>query len=342
MSIASTIQRRVVLRQATEDDYLLLGTAKDVLTQNSPPGRGVVDGNEIQVAVLGGSSNLAVQSRELGRLAESMARHGVSAAVPIGRLGTTIALSGLPVPSGDRIVVGVDDETLAPAVVDARGALLVSGPPGSGRTTALATIAASARRLPVRRQLVLFAPRRSTIAATGLFDTSFTTADDAARGARQLADAITAGSVPPGSLVVVVEMLAEFSGTSAEAELDRLVREALRADHFVVGESESSTWGQAYLLGAPFRAGRRGLLLVPGDMEGDTLLGTPLGRFRRSDLPPGRGYLVMAGRARRLQVAQPGGGWGELCPSTLWWWVRSFAVMGFCREWSRQFYEKEN
>jgi S-DNA-T family DNA segregation ATPase FtsK/SpoIIIE len=235
-----------------------------------------------------------------------MSRHGVSAAAPIGRLGTHIPLASLPVPQDGRRVVGVDDETLAPAVIEPRGALLVSGPPGSGRTTALATIAASARRLPRGRQLVLFAPRRSTIAATGLFDTTFTTADDAARGARQLTEAITLGSTPQGSLVVVVEMLAEFSGTSAEAELDRLVREALRADHFVIGESESSTWGQAYLLGAPFRAGRRGLLLVPGDMEGDTLLGTPLGRFRRSDLPPGRGYLVTAGRARRTQVAQPG------------------------------------
>ena len=68
----------------------------------------------------------------------------------------------------------------------------------------------------------------------------------------------------------------------------------------------SSTWSQAYTLASPMKAGRRGLLLVPGEMDGETLMGTSLGRLRRVDFPAGRGFLVVNGRATKLQVAQVG------------------------------------
>ena len=71
-----------------------------------------------------------------------------------------------------------------------------------------------------------------------------------------------------------------------------------------MGENESSTWSQAYQLAKPFKSGRRGLLLQPSDGDGDTLLGTPLGRVRQKDFPPGRGFLVASGRAVKVQVAQ--------------------------------------
>ena len=292
-----------MLRLATEDDYLLLGRPKDVLAPQSPPGRGVVNGKEVQVAVLGASPNLAVQARELAALADAMGRHGAAAAPTIGRLASDIPLSSLPDEGPDRVVIAVDDETLAPTAIDARGPLLLSGPPGSGRTTALSTIVTAVRGLPAARTIIHFAPRRSDI--RGTVDASYFGAGEVAQGARQWIAALDRGEVAAGALVVVLEALAEFTGTEAEVDLERLVKEALRADQLVIGEAESSTWSQAYLLAAPFKAGRRGLLLVPGELEGDSLLGTSLGRFRRADLPPGRGFLVERGKVRKVQVAQP-------------------------------------
>ena len=102
---------------------------------------------------------------------------------------------------------------------------------------------------------------------------------------------------------ILIEHLPEFTAGEAESALDRLVSAALREGCFVVGEGETSAWGQAYTLSRPFKAGRAGLLVTPGDMDGDSLLGTPLGRIRRADFPPGRGFLISAGRARKLQVA---------------------------------------
>ena len=53
----------------------------------------------------------------------------------------------------------------------------------------------------------------------------------------------------------------------------------------------------------PVKAGRRGLLMNPGDLEGDTLMSTPLGRIYNNKFIPGRGYIVGRGKAFKLQVA---------------------------------------
>ena len=62
-SLASAVQRRVVLRMAHADDYGFLGVAGDVLSMASPPGRGLLNGAEIQCAVLGGTCEVMAQSR---------------------------------------------------------------------------------------------------------------------------------------------------------------------------------------------------------------------------------------------------------------------------------------
>src|SRR5450830_1141683 len=305
MSVASTIQRRLVLRLASEDDYLLLNVDKDVLNAASPPGRGVLEGNEVQVAILGGDSNLAVQARKLTGLAESMVRNGVVRAPGVGRLPAQVELSGLPSSRNDQPVFGVDDETLLPAALEPRGTLLLTGPPGSGRKTALLAFAQAMRRARPAVRIVLMTPMRSPLIGLPVFDASFASPESIATAADQLSADIESGRVSAGGVVVLLEALADLTDTAAMLPVERLVKACVRGGQFVVGESESSAWGQAWVLAQPFKSGRRGLLLVPGDMDGDTLLGTSLGRFRRTDFPPGRGFLVSGGRARKVQVAVP-------------------------------------
>ncbi|WP_104191490.1 FtsK/SpoIIIE domain-containing protein [Cryobacterium sp. Y82] len=313
-SISSTVQKRLVLRQATEDDYMLLGVTKDVLSVTSPPGRGIIDGNEVQLAVLGASSNLAVQSREVQRLAASMRRQSPMEAPRIGRLPEHVALLSLPATDAQgRAVIGLADEDLGPIGVEQRGTFIISGPPGSGRTTALATLVSALGRSPQHPQIAMFAPRRTALsgASTGQVGTvnsgGFVLVTDAVdavvTAAAQLTARIEAGAFAAGQLAVVLESVTDFTGTDAEHPLTQLVKAAARADLFIVGEAESSTWSQAYTLAGPFKSGRRGLLLVPGEMDADMLLGTPLGRLKRSDFPPGRGFLIVNGRAMRLQAA---------------------------------------
>jgi hypothetical protein len=55
--------------------------------------------------------------------------------------------------------------------------------------------------------------------------------------------------------------------------------------------------GRAVSLAQPFKSGRRGLLLNPGDIEDDSLPSTSLGRVS-PDFTPGRGDIVGRGKVR--------------------------------------------
>ena len=300
-SLLASIQRRLVLRLSSEDDYLSMDVPKDVLGQASPPGRGLLGNLEVQLAVLGGNSNLAVQAREVHKLSEAMLRQGVEHAPQIERLPDQIDLDILPAGSPDLPVIGVDDETLQPAEILAKGPLLLAGPPGSGRTVALVTLAYALRRSNPGVELIYIGSRRSTAAALKLWDRSVVGAENVEETIDELVDYSTG---TPGKLAIFIEGLTDFTDTAAESGIERLVTASIKAEQWVVGESETSTWSSAWSLAQPFKSGRRGLLLNPGDIEGDSLLSTSLGRVS-TDFIPGRGYIVGRGKVRKLQVALP-------------------------------------
>src|SRR5690606_33076650 len=81
-----------------------------------------------------------------GRLAERLSANGVRACPPIGVLPLEVRRSALDASSTDSfLVAAIGDHDLAPRGFHlAAGHIVVAGPPRSGRTTALATIAQSA------------------------------------------------------------------------------------------------------------------------------------------------------------------------------------------------------
>lgn len=300
-SLLASIQRRLVLRLSSEDDYMTMDVPKDVLGKASPPGRGLLGSHEVQLAVLGGNSNLALQAREVHKLSEAMLRQGVEKAPQIERLPEQVDLDVLPAGRPDLPVIGVDDETLQPAAIMARGPLLLAGPPGAGRTVALVTLAYALRRSNPGTELVYIASRKSAVASLPVWDRSLVGPDDVEEAVEALTDHSSAN---PGKLAIFIEGLTEFTGTLAESGVERLVAASIKADQWVVGESETSTWSSAWSLAQPFKSGRRGLLINPGDIEGDSLLNTSLGRVS-TDFIPGRGYIVGRGKVRKLQIALP-------------------------------------
>jgi S-DNA-T family DNA segregation ATPase FtsK/SpoIIIE len=126
---------------------------------------------------------------------------------------------------------------------------------------------------------------------------------EAAEMAQELLAKVEGGKLKPSELAIIIEGINDFDGSEADFPLSSLVKAAVREEQCVIGEAEASAWGQAYNLSQPFKSGKRGLLLAPGDMDGDMLLGTPLGRLRRADFPAGRGFYIQAGRATKVQVA---------------------------------------
>lgn len=302
-SLAAMMQTRLILRLASSDDYLMAGVPTDILSPTSPRGRGIVGDSEIQVAVFGGDASAAVQARAIERLAQTMRENDYPVPEPVRSLSDHIALEDIPARTESGVpAVGVADETLAPFGLAAERVLMVTGPPGSGRTTALLTLAQAVRRAHPAARIVHLAPARSTIGGLPVWSES------AVGNAAVIELAATLTASPPsgpGELMVVIEALTEFGNTEAEAELAKMVKTLADAGAFIVGESEVSTWGQAWMLAQPFKSSRRGLLLAPGGVEADSLLSTPLGTIRRHDYPPGRGVLIEKGKGVWLQIAQP-------------------------------------
>lgn len=299
-SLSSSIQRRIVLRMASADDYGMLGVPSDVLTAVSPPGRGILDGRETQVAVLGGDANVAIQSRELEKLAAAMVKAGLKAAPPIERLADVVSLASLPARANALPVLGVADDTLSAVGFEPSGSFLIAGPPGSGRSTALVTVATSLAHSHPHIERVFISARRSALAALPVWSMSATSTD----GVRAVLDTLRESQPErePGRLAVFIENVTDFVDSELEDQIEALMKAVIKHEDFIVAEGETSTWSGAYSFSKPMRSGRRGLILQPDDGDED-LLKASFGRIRRGTFPPGRGFVVGGGRSRKLQVA---------------------------------------
>lgn len=301
-SLASTMQRRLTLRLASDDDYMLTGERHDILSVNSPPGRGLMSGNEVQIAVLGGDDSVAGQARAVAALAARMRDRGVDEPEPVARLSDHIPLDTLPATVGGTVSIGVADESLAPAGLLAKGLLMLTGPPGSGRTTALVTLAQAVCRAEPSTRIIHLAPGHSVIGKQEVFTQSAV----GVQHVRDLLDRLTLDlATGTGDLMIVIESVTEFTNSEVENDLAELIKSLSGTNAFIIGEAEVSTWGQAWTLAQPFKSGRRGLLLSPNGVESDSLLNTPIGIIRRNDFPPGRGVLIEKGKGVWIQVAQP-------------------------------------
>ncbi|WP_341358127.1 FtsK/SpoIIIE domain-containing protein [Georgenia sp. M64] len=304
ISVTGSLPRRVVMRQADEQAYLQLGAPKDVLDPASPPGRAITpEGLEMQIAVLGGSPNLAEQVRAVESLAGTLRRGGTPEAPPVRRLPALVPAREMPASVDGWPVLGVADDTLEPVGFAPAGTFLVAGPPESGRTNALRWLTASVRAARPDARFVHLAARRSELAGLPGWERSATGAADVAEVAKEV---LPLFGRPPGDgetgIVLVVESLADFLSGPAERPLTELIQAARRNDHLVVAEAETSAWGSSWPLLAEVRNGRRGIALQPESIEGDTIFRTSFPRVQRAEFPPGRGLAVDRGKVRRVQL----------------------------------------
>lgn len=306
-SLAGSVARRLVLRQADEGAYGVLDVPKDVLSAASPAGRGVLAGevDEVQVAVPGGRTAPAEQSVAIGALAQRLRAAGVAATPPVRRLPTLVAASSLPATVDGLPVLGVADDTLAPCGFEPRGTFLLAGMPGSGRTTALVALGDALRRALPGAALYYLGARRSPVRERVAWTGTAGTPEEIAALARDLLPRLAVGPDDGAPVVLVVEAIADLLGGPAEQALTEAVRTARRNDHFVLAESETSTWGSSWPLVSEVRNGRRGLVLQPDSVDGDALFRTTFPRMGRAEFPPGRGVLVEHGRLRRVQLPVP-------------------------------------
>ncbi len=300
-SLRSAIQQQLVFRLANESDYFSVDVRPDGYSATSPPGRGYYGEQEVQVAVLGGKSNVALQAAELRKLAATMQRAGFAPARPIASLDEYIALDSLPEQVNGRPTLGVWDQRLEPIGFEPSGTFLVAGPPLSGRTTTVATIATQLRRARPKMKLAYFGQRRSQLHGVVDWDCSATDPLQIADLATDmLADVETAD---PGGWGIIIESVAELLNSDADPPLQKLLKVARAGDQFVLAEGETSSLTGSWPLLQAVKVNRTGIVLQPDQMDGESLLRTPFPRVARRDFPLGRGMFVVGGKWYLVQVA---------------------------------------
>lgn len=299
--IMAAVPRRIVMRMADEMGYRMLDVAHDVITAGSPPGRFVLGDSEGQVAVLGASSSTSVQAETIVQLAGTIAAAREHSAAPIGSLPTEIALSAMPDSIDGLPVLGVSDDQLAPVGFEPSGVILLSGPPGSGRSNALAALTRSVNRALPETALYYFGNSRSKLAKWPTWWSAATTPDEWAGLAKTLLEYLR-DPESQGHVAVVVETVSDVLGTEAEGRMTDLVKAIRRSDHLIIAEDELGNLSTAWSPVSDLKAARRGLLLQPDSFDADAVLKTEVGRVSRSDFPIGRGLFIANNKAITVQI----------------------------------------
>jgi S-DNA-T family DNA segregation ATPase FtsK/SpoIIIE len=302
-ALASAVQRRLVLRLASAEDYAMLGVPGDVLDLSTPPGRGLLDGAEIQVAVLGGSLDVVDQSAAITGFAESMKRAGVSSAPPIKSLPESVTFADLVPTVHGLPVIGMAADSLGPASFRPTGSFIVSGPPGSGRSTTLESLLQALRVWDPKARLYYMGSRKSPLVEQFEWAEAATTPQQVMELANELLAGLPTRSDVDPPIVLLAENHMDLSGTIAEMPLQGLAKVLISDDHFVVVDGDPSTLIGSQGLGLAAKTSRAGIILQPEQADG-TLFRTPFPRVDRKEFPPGRGYLVQRGQARVIQVAR--------------------------------------
>lgn len=303
-ALAASVQKKLALRLSNEMDESMLAVPKDGFGERTPSGRGFLDGAEVQVAVLSGSRDVADQAAAIERLAASMARAGAPAAPLIERLPELVRLDELPATAGGLPSFGVADDTLGPLGFDPAGMLLVAGPSGSGRSTAVASMVAALRRVRPELRFTYLGMRRSPL-ATRQWERRAVGVAEVADLAGELAVEWADGGGDSERSVLVLDGLGEFLNSDADYPLQDLLKVCRSNGMLVIADGETSDVQGSWPLLQTVKAARHGLVLQPDQTDGDALFRTPFPRVARADFPVGRGMYVRGGRAVRVQVAVP-------------------------------------
>ena len=290
--LAAVATQRLVLPLPDRADYAVVGIPTARVPAHRPPGRALLgeESRECQVASppeVRPASAGGRPYREPLRIVELPANPRLVVPAPLTGSAERRQGNGLVLP------IGPGGDEGRPLTVDLRrtGGLLVTGPPGSGRTSALVAFGRHLRGLGAA---VLF-----------LGPSSWTgDVQESVPGALLLDGADVAGADEWTSGVGDRPAVVLADDVGAPADLPVLLRPSLSSAGIPLIAAAHAGQLSAHYQGpvAALRRHRSGLLLCPGPGDAD-LLGI---RLPRTPVPqrPGSGWLVAGGSPQRVQVAR--------------------------------------
>jgi S-DNA-T family DNA segregation ATPase FtsK/SpoIIIE len=300
-AVSANVTKRIVLRMSDEGAYSILGVAKDVLNERSAPGRAIVDGLETQVAVIGGTTNVAEQNAAAEAFAADLRAAGAVEAKNIGSLPTELSQAELPDRVNEFPVLGIGDDTLGPTGFEPIGTFVVAGPPQSGKTTAVRGLITALERFDPAVELFHIGGRRAALREFRPWRRAVTGIEDARALAKELKDIVADESLTT-RIAIVVENVTEFGDTDAERPLKELFQAINRSDHLLIADGDVSQLSSGYGLIGELKAGRHGIALRPESYDGESLFKLAFPKVQRHEFPPGRGLFVENGRYVTVQL----------------------------------------
>ena len=303
-ALLSAISARIALRMATPDELASLGVptklAKDA---ELPNGRGYLDGTvEVQIACVSPDPAGVVQADAIAAAAEQLQAQGLTTATGLPELPESFTFE---TPSTQPLTApfGRTDLTLQLTEVDLRRQnLVVMGPPLSGKSTALETVAWGVRAA-TDPEIKLFAlgSASSPLADLDVWDdAAFSRAGHAALVTR-LGEAIGDDEGIETKAMLFIDAAEDVEGNDVVRPLEALTkRDSLR----LVVACEATTINKAYSGWlSPLRRNRSAVLLQP-ESKGDAEASLGVKPSLRPDqtFPPGRGIFVANRRWSLIQV----------------------------------------
>ncbi|HEY7279309.1 MAG TPA: FtsK/SpoIIIE domain-containing protein [Trebonia sp.] len=316
--VGTVFQRRMVLNLADREDASYAGLSVRAMPAHQDPGRIVFLGDdghllEAQVALLAPDPSGPAQVAAIYQLAErAAARFGQpprslrplrTDLLPVRTtVAETLALEpGFTPPSPLWALVGAGGDELGPVGIDigADGpGVVVAGPPRSGRSTALLTMATSLLR--EETPVLVIAPRRSplrTLAGqSGVLGVL---------GADLAPDDVTAAVADVSRYVIVVDDAELLQDNPASFTLEEIIVSGRDADHGLLLAGSTDDLSRIYsgFVRTALKS-RCGLFVaIAGPGDGD-LFGIRLPRGAGPGAL-GRGLLVRPGSTAPVQVALP-------------------------------------
>lgn len=331
-SLVECFGEQLALRLAAGTDAQFLGLPAGPASEQ-PAGRAFQVGThlEIQLAlpfpVNREEADRAIQ-RGLKHLAHVLAHEqaGFPPAKRIPSVPARLLRSDLPPSQRQPFGFAIDTAQHEPIGVPGRGILLVTGPAGSGRSTAvlsmLESMADEASATGRTLETALLTPHRSTLGEAAAWhamgDDPETRRElaallvsrcrEAGRGpgqgkpGRRVAPGI-GGAGPSSRRVVVIEDLGAFDGSGEEATLAALLKALRHSENTVIVEGENATIGSAWELATPLKGARWAIALRPDANDTPSVFTSPFAGARRGDFAPGHGYLLHDGHLTPIQVA---------------------------------------
>lgn len=290
---ARTLNRWLILRQTSIDDYRSLEVPNDILDEESPPGRLIEDKNVAQVAVLGGSSATEVQAQAMGALADRLRAMGVPDAPEIKLLPEVVSRKAIK----NARSFGIRDRDFGEqAIPDRFKVMLVTGPRSSGRSTALVTLGLAASSIGYD-EVIFMAPKAPTVPVHPKWR-QLIGFDDI----NEFLFSIVPQATDDQKRLLLVD---DSNGlTDMGAPLDQAVENCDGTNLAMVVVMEDNKARSSF---DPFAravtANKLGILLRASPMDDADVFGVPLPRIRSHLWPVGRGYLVDDTSLEVVQVA---------------------------------------